>query len=337
MRVALAHHDAMSRAAVESHHGIVVKTTGDGIYAAFDEPVGALEAALQVQNAVADASTTGGIALRVRCGLHAGPVERRDGDFFGSTVNRAARIMGAAHGGQVLLSQAVAVLVRDHLPAHVALRDLGLVRLRDLASPEHVYQLAHPRLRENFPALRSLEAIPNNLPQQVTSFVGRAPELATVKALLDGTRLLTLLGVGGIGKTRLSLQVAADVIDAYPDGVWFVEARAAHGRTARAAGGGVGPRGQGGTGSSGARGAGRTCAAATGAASPPGQLRTPGARVRGAGRAVAAIGTPAPEAPRNEPRAAARGRRDDATPCRRSRCPTRKTTVDHACHARPER
>ena len=223
MRVALAHHDAISRAAVESHHGIVVKTTGDGIYAAFDEPVGALEAALQVQNAVADASATGGIALHVRCGLHAGPVERRDGDFFGSTVNRAARIMGAAHGGQVLLSQALAVLVRDHLPAHVALRDLGLVRLRDLSSPEHVYQVAHPRLRENFPALRSLEATPNNLPQQVTSFVGRAPELATVKALLDETRLLTLLGVGGIGKTRLSLQVAADAMDAYPDGVWFVE------------------------------------------------------------------------------------------------------------------
>ena len=150
-------------------------------------------------------------------------MERRDGDFFGSTVNRAARIMGAAHGGQVLLSQAVAVLVRDRLPAHVALRDLGLVRLRDLASPEHVYQVAHPRLRENFPALRSLEATPNNLPQQVTSFVGRAPELATVKALLDETRLLTLLGVGGIGKTRLSLQVAADAMDAYPDGVWFVE------------------------------------------------------------------------------------------------------------------
>jgi predicted ATPase/class 3 adenylate cyclase len=223
MQVALAHHDAMSRAAVESHRGVVVKTTGDGIHAAFEDPLDAIGAALQLQKVVADTAATGGIALRVRCGLHAGAVQRRDDDFFGSAVNRAARIMGAAHGGQVLLSQAVAVMVGDRLPEHVALRDLGVVRLRDLASPERVYQLVHPQLRENFPALRSLEATPNNLPQQVTSFVGRAPELATVKTLLGGTRLLTLLGVGGIGKTRLSLQVAADAMDDYPDGVWFVE------------------------------------------------------------------------------------------------------------------
>jgi hypothetical protein len=155
--------------------------------------------------------------------LHAGINEHRDNDFFGTVVNRAARVMSAAHGGQVLLTGAVAALVADRLPSAVALRDLGTVRLRDLASPEHVFQVVHPGLRQDFPALRSLEATPNNLPQQVTSFIGRERELAEAKALLGNTRLLTLLGAGGIGKTRLSLQIAADVLDDYPDGVWFVE------------------------------------------------------------------------------------------------------------------
>ncbi len=159
----------------------------------------------------------------MRCGLHLGAVERRDDDYFGTPVNRTARIMATAHGGQVLVSQAVADVVGNRLPAGIALRDLGTVRLRDLARPERVYQVTHPALRQDFPALRSLEATPNNLPQQVTSFVGRERELEEVKALLAKTRLLTLLGIGGLGKTRLSLQAAADVMDDYPDGVWFVE------------------------------------------------------------------------------------------------------------------
>jgi predicted ATPase len=131
--------------------------------------------------------------------------------------------MAAAHGGQVLVSKAVADLVGNRLEDGVALKDLGAVRLRDLASPERVYQVMHPRLRRDFPALRSLESTPNNLPQQVTSFIGREQELAEVKALLRTTRLLTLLGMGGLGKTRLTLQAAVDVMDDYPDGVWFVE------------------------------------------------------------------------------------------------------------------
>ncbi len=159
----------------------------------------------------------------MRAGLHLGIVERRDDDLFGSPVNRAARIMNAAHGGQVLLSQAVVDSVHERLPAAISLRDLGVVRLRDLATSEHVYQLVHPKLRQDFPALRSLEATPNNLPQQVTSFIGRERELADAKRLLEGTRLLTLLGMGGLGKTRLSLQIAADVLDKYPDGVWFID------------------------------------------------------------------------------------------------------------------
>ncbi len=159
----------------------------------------------------------------MRCGLHAGVAEGRDNDYFGSTVNRAARIMSAAHGGQVLLSQAVAELVHDRLPAGTSLTDLGSVRLRNVAHPERIHQLVHPELRHHFPALRSLEATPHNLPQQFTSFIGRERERAEVLRLLSGPRLLTLIGPGGIGKTRLALQVAADVMDAYPDGTWFVD------------------------------------------------------------------------------------------------------------------
>jgi predicted ATPase len=183
-----------------------------------------VRATLELQRTLVELEpSTERVALQVRCGMHAGVDERRDNDFFGSGVNRAARIMSVAHGGQVLLSQAVAALVGDRLPEDVSLRDLGSVRLRDLANPERVYQVVHPQLRQDFPALRSLEARPNNLPQQVSSFVGRERELADIRAQLGNTRLLTLFGAGGLGKTRLSLQVAAEVLDDYPDGVWFVD------------------------------------------------------------------------------------------------------------------
>ena len=223
MSLALAAHDALARSAVEGHHGRVVKMTGDGLHAAFDDALDALRATLEMQHALAEPVATCGVALHVRCGLHAAVVERRDNDYFGSPVNRAARIMSAAHGGQVLLSQAVVDCVREILPAAVSLRDLGKVRLRDLATPEHVYQVVHPRLRNNFPALRSLEAIPNNLPQQVTTFIGREQALVDLKGLLTKARLLTLTGSGGCGKTRLGLQVAADLLERFPDGAWLVE------------------------------------------------------------------------------------------------------------------
>jgi len=223
MPAALAGHDALARAAVEGNRGLIVKTTGDGIYAAFDDPLDAVNTTLSLELALRDTAATNGIEFRVRYGLHLGVVERRDGDLFGSPVNRAARIMSAAHGSQVLLSQAVVDQVRERLPPLVSLRDLGAVRLRDLATSEHVYQLVHPDLRHDFPVLRSLEATPNNLPLQVTSFIGREHELTEIKRLLDGTRLLTLLGMGGLGKTRLSLQTGANVLDKYPDGIWFVD------------------------------------------------------------------------------------------------------------------
>src|SRR6266542_629122 len=223
MQPALARHDELARTAVESHHGTVVKMTGDGFYAAFDDALDAVEATLQLQQALADPDATNGVVLRVRCGLHAGMVERRDNDYFGSAVNRAARIMGAAHGGQIILSQAVVDRVAGRLPQAVSLHDLGSVRLRDLTHPERVYQIVHPQLRRDFPALRSLEATPNNLPQQVSSVIGRESVLAEVTTLLGNTRLLTLVGVGGLGKTRVSLQAGADVLDDFPDGVWFVQ------------------------------------------------------------------------------------------------------------------
>jgi len=197
MRTALARHDALVRGAVQRHRGTVVKMLGDGVHAAFDDPLDAIAAILELQLALAEPPPDGGIALRVRSGLNCGAVERRDGDFFGSPVNRAARIMSSAHGGQVLLSQSVVTLVADRLPKDVTLRDLGLVRLRDLTSPERLYQLQHPNLRQEFPALRSLEATPNNLAQQVTSFVGRERELAEATRLLGTARLVTLLGPGG--------------------------------------------------------------------------------------------------------------------------------------------
>ena len=223
MRPALARHDAIVRAAVESHRGEVVKMSGDGVHAAFADPADGVAAALAIQLQLSAAQAEGAIRLEARCGLHAGVSERRDNDFFGTAVNRAARIMSVGHGGQVLVSETVAALVGERLPRGVSLRDLGSVRLRDLSRPERLYQIVHSGLRQEFPALRSLEAIPNNLPQQVTSFVGRQRELAEAGKLLRDNRLLTLVGPGGIGKTRLSLQIAADCMDDYPEGVWLVE------------------------------------------------------------------------------------------------------------------
>ncbi len=223
MRPAMARHDAIARSAVQEHGGRVVKMTGDGLHAAFDDPLDALEAALHLQQALAAPQATEGVALRVRCGLHAGTDERRDDDYYGTAVNRAARIMSAAHGGQVLVSDAVAQRVAGRLRDGIELRDLGAVRLRDLDRPERVFQMVHPRLRADFPALRSLEATPNNLPHALTSFIGRERELAQVRALLRSTRLATLTGMGGLGKSRLAIEACAAALDEFGDGVWLVE------------------------------------------------------------------------------------------------------------------
>lgn len=219
---ALARHDAVSRDVVERHHGSVVKMTGDGLHAAFDDPADALAAVIELQQALAS-EEAGALPLRVRCGLHLGEAQQRDNDFYGPVVNRAARIMDAAHGGQILLSQAVADRVAQRLPGSTMLRDLGAVRLRDLTGAERLYQVVHPQLRTEFPALRSLASTPNNLPQQLNSFIGREREMREIRALLAANRLVTLQAMGGIGKSRLSVQLAAEVLDEYPDGVWLIE------------------------------------------------------------------------------------------------------------------
>lgn len=223
MRVALAAHDKMLRTAFEAEGGYVFKTVGDAFCVAFDTALQALVGALQAQRALRSHIWEGIEELKVRMALHTGAAEHRDGDYFGQSLNRVARILASAHGGQVLLSLPTEELVRDQLPPGVQLRALGEHRLRDLARPEHLYQLVTSDLPSQFPALRSLESVPNNLPVQLTSFIGRERELAEVKRLLGSTRLLTLTGSGGTGKTRLSLQAAAELLEQFHDGVWFVE------------------------------------------------------------------------------------------------------------------
>jgi predicted ATPase/class 3 adenylate cyclase len=223
MRPAMARHDALLRKAVLEHRGEVVKMTGDGVHAIFGDPLEALEAAVDVQRGLTELERSTGLKLRARCGVHAGTFERRDNDYYGNAVNRAARIMAAGHGGQILISATVVEAIGSGMAPGLAFRDLGRVRLRDLARGEQLFQVIHPGLRTEFPVLRSLEKTPNNLPVTFSSFVGRKREVAEVRELLGRSRLLTLTGMGGLGKTRLALQVAAEAMDAYPDGVWQVE------------------------------------------------------------------------------------------------------------------
>ncbi len=223
MKVALARHDVLMRDVIESKSGYVFKTVGDAFCAAFHTAPEAISATLEAQLAIATESWPEGVVIKVRMALHTGAVESRDGDYFGQPLNRVARLLSTGHGGQTLLTQATQELVRDSLPVSATLRDLGTHQLKDLARPEQVYQLQHPRLPESFPALKSLSTHPNNLPQQVTSFIGREKELAEVQERLAQTHLLTLTGAGGSGKSRLSLQAAADLLERFPDGAFLVE------------------------------------------------------------------------------------------------------------------
>jgi predicted ATPase/class 3 adenylate cyclase len=225
MRRAMARHDNLLRVLIAEGNGAVVKSTGDGIHAAFATAPDALNVGLAIQRAFHTAEWEEPVVIKVRMAIHTGAAELRDGDYFGSPVNRAARLMAAGHGGQLLISLSTHELVRDHLPEGVTLRDLGLHRLKDLARPEQVFQVVHPALDAEFPALKTLDnpELKNNLPRQLNAFIGRETVLSEVTSLLTKTKLLTLTGAGGFGKTRLSLQVAADVLEQYPDGVWLVE------------------------------------------------------------------------------------------------------------------
>jgi predicted ATPase/class 3 adenylate cyclase len=223
MRRALRLHDDVVRECVERCGGAIVKATGDGFLAVFPSSPDALKAVIAFQQRLSSDTAADLPPLRVRCGLDFGPVDARAGDVFGLHVSRAARVMDAAHGGQVLLTESVAADLEGRLPDDVSLRDLGSVRLRGIAAAVRVFQLAHPALRCEFPPLRHLEETPHNLPNPLTSFVGRAAELRDVADMLARHRLVTLLGMGGLGKTRLALRIARDALDRFPDGVWFVD------------------------------------------------------------------------------------------------------------------
>ncbi len=223
MRRSLARHDAIMRESIAAHSGFVFKTVGDAFCVAFDTASDGVDAAAEAQSALAAESWDETGPLRVRMALHVGAAELRDSDYFGDVLNRASRILAGAHGGQTLLTLSVEELVCDRLPEGITLLDLGEHRLRDLDRPEHLYQLVVDGQRQTFPPLRTLIATPTNLPTNLSSFVGREKTVSEVRRLLQGSRLLTLTGTGGTGKTRLSLQVAAQVLGEHPDGVFFVE------------------------------------------------------------------------------------------------------------------
>jgi predicted ATPase/class 3 adenylate cyclase len=225
MRLALARHDTILRETIAAHEGIVFKSGGDGVYAAFRRVPDALAAAVAAQQALLAEPWGETGPLHVRMALHMGVAEERDGDYFGPPLNRAARLLAAGHGDQILLSRATQELVCDTLPPDVALRDLGTHRLKDLTRPEHIFQVVAPALPVDFPSLQTLDTRPHNLPAQLTPLIGRTQEVAAVCARMrrDDVRLLTLTGSGGAGKTRLALQVAAELLEDFVDGACFVD------------------------------------------------------------------------------------------------------------------
>ena len=223
MKYALARHDEILRDAVVSQGGHVVKTTGDGVHAVFARAGDALAAAIAGQQGIEAEPWAGTPRLRVRMGVHTGEAESREGDYYGPSLNRAARLMAAGHGGQVLVSHATEELVRDALPPDTALVDLGEHRLRDLARPDRVFQVRAAELPDEFAPLKTLDSFAGNLPIQLTSFVGRENEMKDIADALRTSRLVTLTGVGGVGKTRLATQIAAELLPEFSDGAWLCE------------------------------------------------------------------------------------------------------------------
>ncbi|MEO7804025.1 MAG: tetratricopeptide repeat protein [Actinomycetota bacterium] len=226
MRKVVSRHDEIAQAAISETGGQRPKDQGEGdsILCAFARATDALACAVQFQRALAHEPWPEDIELRVRMAVHTGEIELRDeSNYFGPALNRAARLRAIGHGGQVLVSQATSEVVGDRLPGGSHLKDLGMHLLKDLASKERVYQLVHPDLLEKFPSLNSLESLPNNLPVQLTSFVGREQEMIDLKKILSNSRMVTLTGAAGCGKTRLAVHAAADLLDSESQGVWFVD------------------------------------------------------------------------------------------------------------------
>jgi len=225
MKSALATHDSILKEAVESNSGQIIKTTGDGIHAVFSTAIDSVNAALDAQRKfqISEVSETSEVLIRVRMGLHTGEAELRDGDYYGGTLNRAARIMSIGHGGQILLSETTMQVAREHLPKDVTTLDLGQYHLKGLKRVEQIFQINAPDLDHEFPPLNSLNIATDNLPAQLTSFIGRERELAEAQRKLEAAKLLTLIGPGGTGKTRLSVEIATKQLANFKDGVWLVE------------------------------------------------------------------------------------------------------------------
>jgi predicted ATPase/class 3 adenylate cyclase len=223
MRTALARHDAVMREAIATRGGCVFKTVGDAFCAAFATAPQAVAAALDAQRALQAEDFASVSGVYVRMALHTGTAQERDADYFGPAVNRVARLLAIGHGGQVLVSRTAAELLEAEMPERSSLRDLGAHQLKDLTQPEQVFQLVADGLPEKFPALRSLGQFPTNLPPALTSFVGRDEEIAAIKRLIKENRLVTLVGTGGVGKTRCAIQVGAELLDGFSDGVWLTE------------------------------------------------------------------------------------------------------------------
>ncbi|HEY1015225.1 MAG TPA: adenylate/guanylate cyclase domain-containing protein, partial [Herpetosiphonaceae bacterium] len=223
MQAALARHDALMRQHIRRRHGRVFKTVGDAFYAVFANALEALRAAIDLQHALHEADWGGIDEIKVRMAIHTGGAEQRNGDYFGPTLNRIARLLAVAHGGQILLSGATRQAIGDELPGEAELRDMGQYQLRDIIRIEQIFQVLAPGLPDEFPPLHASTSTPHNLPVQVTSFIGREELISQSCQQLRQTHLLTLTGSGGTGKTRLSLQVAERLLRRFPDGVWFVE------------------------------------------------------------------------------------------------------------------
>jgi predicted ATPase/class 3 adenylate cyclase len=220
----IARHEALIASAVSEHGGELIRSKGEGdsTFSVFADARAAVLAAVALQRGIGSETWPDGIDLRVRAAIYTGEAERRDGDYYGTGPNRGARLRAAAHGGQTICSAETERLVSGRWPSDVALIDLGLHRLRDLARAERIFQVAHPELPSEFPPLRSL-GVRHNLPAQRTSFVGRTEDLIAVEKRLQEGRLVTLTGVGGSGKTRLAVEVASDQLDSFPDGVFFAD------------------------------------------------------------------------------------------------------------------
>jgi predicted ATPase/class 3 adenylate cyclase len=223
MQAALRSHDAILQSSIAANRGYVFKTIGDAFCAAFVDPLDAVRAAVEAQRRIAqeDWSAIGG--LRVRMAIHAGETDERGGDYFGPPVNRVARLLAAGHGGQVLISGAVSDAIAARLSDGVSMRLLGVLPLRDLKEPERVHLLLSPGLSPVDKPLRALQTPPNNLPRQTSAFVGRADDAMRVAEMLRHGSLVTIVGAGGIGKTRLALEVAAHLLNESADGAWFVD------------------------------------------------------------------------------------------------------------------